>query len=161
MYSVRSALHLAVLLVILPSITWVLVKKINIRAAVKDLVLSQAQIVLAATGMLIISFAEARWSLIFGVVIFALGSAFPLSLRSLVTSLVQPQHFATLYASISVMQAVGIIFAGPALAATTHWGLVLGSPWTGLPFLFTAALFTLTLICVSCVRLGKPASIED
>ena len=90
-----------------------------------------------------------------GVVIYALGNGFNAVVRSLVTQIVEPDQIGRLSAVISLVDTVGAILSGPFLAATYRWGLALGGPWIGMPFLTTGGLFVLTLVAVLMVRMNK------
>ncbi|KAL7275200.1 hypothetical protein RUND412_001879 [Rhizina undulata] len=79
--------------------------------------------------------------MVFSLVVFTLGFGFRPALQSVVTGMVRKDHVASLYTGISAMDALGGLFAGPALAATFDWGLKKGSGWLGLPFLVSGGLF--------------------
>lgn len=90
---------------------------------------------------------------------FTLGTGFPPTVRSLVTSLVEAKDdgaasdIGRLYALISAMEGIGMLVAAPGMAWAFRYGISLGQEWTGLPFGFAAMLFALVSIIVFSIRL--------
>jgi hypothetical protein len=82
-----------------------------------------------------------------GLILYTLGTGFPLVVRSIITTLVVTNQTSTtsdtgrLYAVISVMEGLGTLVAGPTMALAFRWGLRLGENWLGLPFAVATGLF--------------------
>lgn len=82
-----------------------------------------------------------------------LGSGYAPVMRSLVTSLAQSHQsskasdIGRLYALIGVMEGLGSLVAGPAMAWAFNLGMGWGRAWLGLPYGLAAVLFT----CISLV----------
>jgi hypothetical protein len=150
--SLRGGVNLILLLILLPVLSKLLLW-FEMKPAIKDLRLSQGSGLLLTIGSTIMFLATVPAILILGLVIFALGSAFHITARSLVTSLVASNHVATLYAAIAAVGSGGMLVAGPLLANTYRWGMQLGQNWIGLPFLVAAVLYLSALLAISCVRL--------
>lgn len=123
----------------------------------KDLRLSEGSGFLSVVGFLVMSLAWTPVWLCLGLVLLSLGSAFAVTSRSFITSLVLPDHVGTLYSAAAVVQSVGALVAGPLLAYLFRLGLHLGGAWLGLPFLQAAALFLLAFIAISRIRFEPPA----
>lgn len=105
--------------------------------------------------MFFIAFAPSPALITIGVTILAFGSGYDLTVRSLITSLVHQNHYATLYAVIALVTWFGILISGPLFAATFAKGLELGGMWMSLPFMMTGGLYTLALGLICFVRLPK------
>ncbi|KUL91414.1 hypothetical protein ZTR_01496 [Talaromyces verruculosus] len=153
--SVRGAVNLAAVLVILPFLSRLLLKRLKLDAPSKDLWLSRGTAFLLTIGMLLMFSAPAPAILIIGLVAVALGSPLHLTARSLITSLVLPNQVGVLYTSLAVVQSVGILIAGPLLANTFRWGMKLGDTWLGLPFLAAAVMYLLSFLLISVVNLSR------
>ena len=91
--------------------------------------------------------------LVAGLVLFALGSAFHLTARSLAASLVPATARGTLFTAIAVISAAGQLVAGPILANTFRGGMKLGGAAIGLPFLVAGLLYLFSTFAVSFIRL--------
>lgn len=72
--------------------------------------------------------------------------------RSLASLLVKPEALGTTYAAIAVITSLGMMVAGPLVAATFKRGLLLGGDWLGLPFLMAAGLYAVAFGAVGFVR---------
>ncbi|MCJ1351939.1 MAG: hypothetical protein MMC33_001923 [Icmadophila ericetorum] len=152
--SLRAAVNLILLLLILPAISHLLTSKLHMQAKTKDLHVARWSALLLATGDFTIAFSPNLGILTTGLFIYALGSGFSAVVRSLVTQTVKPDEIGRLSAVISIVDTIGAIFSGPFLAATYRWGLSLGGPWIGMPFLTTGGLFVITLVAVLIVRMN-------
>ncbi|RAO65443.1 uncharacterized protein BHQ10_001455 [Talaromyces amestolkiae] len=153
--SVRGAVNLAAVLVILPFLSRLLLQRAKLDAPRKDLWLSRGTALLLTIGTLLMFSAPSPAILIIGLVAVALGSPLPLTARSLITSLVLPNQVGVLYTSLAVVQSVGILIAGPLLANTFRWGMKLGDTWLGLPFLAASGMFLLSFLLISSVNLSR------
>jgi len=74
--------------------------------------------------------------------------------RSLITSLVDTQHVARIFAIIAVVETSSALVAGPAVAGLYELGLIWrgsGVEWLGLPFSDLAAVCGLGAVGVWCV----------
>jgi hypothetical protein len=91
--------------------------------------------------------------------LYTLGTGFTPAARSLVTTMVDPSHVGLLYTTISVLDTLGGLVAGPAVSFAFRKGLRLGGPWIGLPFLVSAGLFVAVAAVVWVVRV-RPAGYE-
>jgi MFS family permease len=109
------------------------------------------------TGALVQFFASAPGSVIFGLVVSACGCGYDVTARSLVALVIQPEALGTVYAAITVMSSIGMVIAGPMMAATFRWGMRLGDGnfWLGMPFLVAAALYALAVLAVGVTRLDE------
>lgn len=150
--TLRAAVNLALLLVVLPALHKVLVKR-DSGSQGKDLLISRLSVAFFAIGSLVISLAPVVPLVALGIVIFALGSGFSPAARSLATTFVHQDEAGLLYTALAITQTVGGLIAGPLLAISFRWGLSLGPQWTGIPFTLVAGLFACGFIAVSFIRL--------
>lgn len=93
--------------------------------------------------------------MILGLIITTLGTGYTLLARSLLTSLVEKHHIATLYNTMAVLETIGTIIAGPIMASTFRWGLEMGGAWVGMPFLCASVMFAGAGVVIWVVRLEK------
>lgn len=150
--TIRAAVDLVLLLVVLPALHKVLVKR-DSGSQGKDLLISRLSVALFGIGSLVISLAPVVPVLALGIVVFAFGSGFSPAARSLATTFVHQDEAGLLYTALSITQTVGGLIAGPLLALSFRWGLSLGPQWTGIPFTLVAGLFACGFIAICCIRL--------
>lgn len=74
-----------------------------------------------------------------------MGAAYDLTLRSLLSQLVDASHRATLFTTVAMFECIGGVIAGPLLAISYQVGLRLGGMWIGLPFFLSGLLCTCSL----------------
>lgn len=114
--------------------------------------LSQISVTLLLLGCIAVFIAPTPILLGLGLALFGLGSSLPVTTRTLLTCLVEPELLATAYTMIGVVTSIGMLVAGPILASTFQLGMKMGEFWIGLPFLFAAGMYTVVLIAVSAVK---------
>ena len=94
-----------------------------------------------AVGALIFAASPTIGLTIIGLVVYTLGGGFGALTRSLITTLVDKEHIARLYAAIAVVEVISSLAAGPSLAALYAVGLKFKGPWIALPY------YALAIIC--------------
>jgi hypothetical protein len=70
-------------------------------------------------------------------------------MRSVAISMIGGQtsrEIARLFATIAIMEALGVLLSGPLLSLAFRWGMKLGGAWLGMPFLLCGVLFALIMI---------------
>lgn len=148
-------------MILMPTLSFLCAKYLHLHGKWRDQRLSQATGVLSVIGFAALAVAPVPGILIAAVVILALGSAFPISARSLATSLVLPDRVGTLYSAISSSQSLGMMAAGPMFAYLFKLGMHLGRAWMGLPFLQAAVFYIVASVAVSCIHLRPLAGQES
>jgi MFS family permease len=133
----------------------------NLHGKQRDYRLSQGSGILSLIGFAAMGLAPVPVLLIGGLVIMSLGSAFMITMRSLVTSLVLPDHVGTLYSAIGISQALGMFVAGPLFAYLFKLGMHLGNAWMGMPFLQAALFYMVATIAVWRVRISRSTDEEQ
>ncbi|KAI0471545.1 major facilitator superfamily domain-containing protein [Xylariaceae sp. FL0804] len=154
--SLRAGVNIALFTVILPFMINFAFK--NASAPSRDLWIGKISIVLLMMGAFIMFASETAVLMCIGLVISALGMGFAPIIRSLVTFLVESHHASStsdigrLYALISVMEGVGSLVSGPAMAWAFGAGMELGRDWLGLPFGIAGLLFALVTVVVFRIK---------
>ncbi len=138
--SLRAFINFALLLALLPGLSWYLIKRLHFSATEKDLFLVRFSIIILVVGALLIGISPTIVGTIIGMIIFTLGTGTVALTRSLITSLVDQEHVGRLYAAIGLVETCGALAAGPMLAGLYTLGLQLQGPWVGLPFLAVAVI---------------------
>ncbi|KAK4864022.1 hypothetical protein LT330_010232 [Penicillium expansum] len=159
--SLRGIFSIVTYLIIMPILSFLTAKHLNLRGKRNDYFLSKGSGVLSIIGFAIISMAPTPAILIGGQVILSIGSAFMITTRSLATSLVQPDHAGTLYSAIAIAQGLGTLVSGPLFANLFRLGMHLGTAWMGLPFLQASLFFVIAVIAVWHIRLGPSPRAND
>lgn len=151
--SIRSGLILLLCLIVLPATTLFFRRRFGPKWS--DLLLSRASAYLIALGFLMIGLAPNRPLLIFALVINSMGWGLFTFLRSLLTSLVEAHHVARLNTFIGVFDTIGYMIGSPLLAMFFRTGLELRGVWSGLPFLFYAAIVAMIGMTLSGIKIHE------
>ncbi|EPE30593.1 MFS general substrate transporter [Glarea lozoyensis ATCC 20868] len=149
----RSGVQLAMLLLILPYISHLLVKYGHFSINKKDLYIARVSVVSLMLGCIGIGLSPTPVVMAFFLVIYSLGFGFPVAVRSLATSLVEPHHIARLYAAIATLDNIGGMISGPMLSMLYSRGLSLDGAWVGLPFLASGVAYALVGVPLWVTRL--------
>jgi hypothetical protein len=147
--SLRAGVNLFVLVILMPALSQLILGASHLPVAYTDKTLTQINAAFLVIGSLTIFLAPSPPVMILGQILFALGSAFAVTARSLVTSLTEKKHLATVYTGVTVARYAGALAGAPLLATTFRWGLKWGNAWVGLPFLVVSGLFASALLLVS------------
>ncbi|KAJ5581546.1 hypothetical protein N7535_000166 [Penicillium sp. DV-2018c] len=159
--SLRGIFSLATYLLIMPALTYLAAKYLDVHGKYSDHLMSKGSGVLSIIGFTAIFLAPTPAVLIGGLIILSIGSAFIITTRSLATSLVRPDHVGTLYSAIAIAQGLGTVVSGPLFAKLFQLGMHLGNVWLGLPFLQAAIFFGVAVIAVWHVRLRRSPRPDD
>jgi hypothetical protein len=159
--SLRGIFNLANYLVVMPALSFVAAKYLNLHGKHRDHRLSQGSGLVSIIGFLVIGLAPVPALLICGLVVLSLGSAFLITARSLATGLVPPDQVGTLYSAIAISQSLGILISGPLFAYLFRIGLHFGGAWMGLPFLQAGLLYVIATIAMWCIRVPRDEQDEN
>ncbi|EHA52745.1 hypothetical protein MGG_15121 [Pyricularia oryzae 70-15] len=86
-----------------------------------------------------------------GLSCYTLGSGFGPFARSLLSSLVEKDMVGTLYTTLSIMDTLGSLLAGPVVAGIFGWSMRLDGVWKGMPYLVSFVLCGLASVALSCL----------
>ncbi|KAJ5405754.1 hypothetical protein N7465_007038 [Penicillium sp. CMV-2018d] len=155
--SLRGISSLLTYSILMPALSALAIRYLNLHGKYKDHVMSKWSGVLSIIGFAVIFLAPTPVILITGQIILSTGSSFQITTRSLATALVLPDHVGTLYSAIAIAQSAGVLIAGPLFAGLFRLGIHLGGAWMGLPFLQASLLFALAVTAIWRIRLGPSA----
>ncbi|KAJ6054656.1 hypothetical protein N7444_003754 [Penicillium canescens] len=158
--SLRGIFSMATFMVLMPALTFLAAKYLNLHGKRSDHVMSKGSGIISVIGFAAIALAPTPAILIFGQIILSMGMAFAVNSRSLATALVLPDHVGTLYSALAITQSAGMLVAGPLFANLFRLGMHLGNAWIGLPFLQASLFFVIAVVAVWRIRLG-PSRISD
>lgn len=160
--TVRSAATLLLLTAILPLASWACVHRLGMSATAKDLWLARVSGVVQTAGALLVAFSVSGAMLMASLVVFACGGGLPALVRSLANALVEEHHVGILNSLVGFLDMVGIMVAGPVLAAALRVGFAWGGVWMGLPFMVSGFLFAISTAIVWAFRIpGRRLSAES
>ncbi|KAM4068169.1 major facilitator superfamily protein [Hirsutella rhossiliensis] len=146
--SLRGTVNMLLLLVILPGLSTMLLSRATAKGrsgAAKDRVLAQSSAVALTLGCLLMA-SDRIYVVVTGLVVNTLGAGLAAVCRSLAAYLVSAHHTAKLQTLIGMTEALGSLFAGPALAGMLSAGMKSEGAWMGLPYLGLAAFLSLTTL---------------
>lgn len=161
--SLGAGINLIVHAIGIPALSTLLLWRLKLHEIAKDKRIAQISGCFLILGTSII-FAAGSWTiLVLGQVLYSMGLAFSVPVRSIVTSMVEKRHLAALYTTISVLLYGGMLTGEPLFAGAFGWGLRIGGLWIGMPYLVACGCFALALLAVSTApTVGKvPPRHED
>lgn len=166
--TVRSAVSLPMVTVILPSIAYTLQHRFRMPAIQKDLVIARTSVVILVTGSILQGLAPTAVLFVASVGFYELSRGYTAALLSVIAALVSTSagttaegegdgkgHEGMVYVCVSMMQAAGVLLAGPVLGQVFALGFRCGEAWYGLPFLVCAGLQGVSLIFAFVVRVRR------
>ncbi|KAE9364733.1 MFS general substrate transporter [Stipitochalara longipes BDJ] len=153
--ALRGGISIFMLLVALPGISKLLLSpSFGMTVPKKDLALAQFSLLAITIGSAFVGGNNVP-TVISGVIIATLGDGLSPLCRSLATSFVDSRHTSSLYVLIGVVETIGMIYAGPALAWLFTTGMKLKGLWLGLPYFWLATLSALSTLGLCFVRLPE------
>lgn len=97
--------------------------------------------------------------LIIGLLVFNMGTGYNAAMRSVAIHVVGGQaspDIGRLFAVIAIIESVGVMVAGPLLAEFFEWGIEMGEPWIGLPYIVSAGVFGVMTVVTFIVSVKDP-----
>ncbi|KAK8097749.1 uncharacterized protein PG998_013235 [Apiospora kogelbergensis] len=152
--TIRPAVTLAVLLVIIPLATKVLLSRARVATARKDLLLLRVSAAMMTAGTLILCIADGSALVVISLVVFALGNGFVTVGKSFLLTLGPTEMAGTLLSAMNLSASIGAVLAGPLIAVAFNWGLKQGGVWLGAPILLLALLYAMTLAAVCAIQVS-------
>lgn len=147
--SFRAAANLVSITVFVPLVNIVLVKYLRLATHWADLWLARGSVVLTTLSFLIIGGAAQPALLIFGLLVYNLGTGYSAAIRSVAIHIVGGQsspNIGKLMSLFAISESIGVMIGGPLLNELFKWGMDLGQAWLGLPFLGAGMAFGLITI---------------
>ena len=87
---------------------------------------------------------------------YTFGTRFAAATRSVAISMIGRQtsrDIARLFATIAIIEALGVLLSGSLLSLVFRWGMKLGDAWLGMPFLLCGILFAFTMVVTFTVSI--------
>ncbi|KAM4066384.1 major facilitator superfamily protein [Hirsutella rhossiliensis] len=153
MSSVSTLVNLILVVAILPPLSHALRYYLELGPMIKDLWIARASIFALIAGSFGIGLSSTSPMLMGSLMVYGLGSGYGAAMRGLLSQVAGNKHVGALYTTMSVVENMGMLIAGPLLAATFRVGLGWGTAWTGLPFFAAGILLAFAGVIVSGVRL--------
>ncbi|EJP63623.1 MFS transporter [Beauveria bassiana ARSEF 2860] len=147
--SLKGAINIVCLLVVLPNVSRVLSQ--TMPATAKELRIVKASVLCWTVGLALMAFAAQAAPFIVGITILSLGSGYLASLRSLANALVPQAQVGLVNGQIGLATGVGSLVAGPSMAAAFQRGMRLDGLWSGLPYIIAAVLFSAATALAWCI----------
>ncbi|KAF4828414.1 MFS efflux pump atnC [Colletotrichum tropicale] len=124
-------------------------KKLGFSARVKDFLLSRLSIVFIMICFAVLVLAPSIPVVVVGLAFYTLGNGFSSFARSLLSSLVEKDMVGTLFTTLSMMDTLGSLLAGPIVARTFSWSMRLDGIWKGMPYVMSFATCGLASLALS------------
>lgn len=144
---------------ILPFISQILLRA-QVSPLAKDLLLARYCIVVTVIGTFGIALAATPAVLLACLVPFAFLEGFNASVKSLLAQLAGSDRTAILFTAVGVLENIGVLLAGPAIAGSFTVGLRWGEQWYGLPFMVAGLMFGVAAIMIIGVRISSQAGVD-
>jgi MFS family permease len=137
------------LTIFVPAVNYFLLKYLRLPAHWADLWIARGSIVLTTVAFLVMGAAAHPALLIIGLLVFNMGTGYNAAMRSVAIHVVGGQaspDIGRLFAVIAIVESIGIMVAGPLLAEFFDWGIRMGEPWIGLPYIASAGVFAVITV---------------
>ncbi|OAA54664.1 Major facilitator superfamily transporter [Cordyceps fumosorosea ARSEF 2679] len=152
--SVASAANLSTLVLVLPALSWLLLRRGG-PALSKDLWLARGSGAVQVLGSFLTALAPTGPAFVFAVALYECQRGYMPSIVSVIIAVAERAGVtqqSTVYACVSTMSATGSMLAGPVMASAFRVGLEWGQSWYGLPFLAAGVLQLCTFLILIFVR---------
>ncbi|KAI6750583.1 hypothetical protein HG530_014864 [Fusarium avenaceum] len=140
--SIQAAGQILLFAVVLPHVNIWLLNRMKSSSAT-NLALAQVSVLFLAAGAFCMGLANSVPVFIIAFFGYTLGNGFSSALRSLMTTIVHPDHLSLLFTAIAVFEGISTIGASPLLGLSFSVGLDIGGIAISLPFFIAAMLYTL------------------
>lgn len=144
--SIAAAINLAVVGIILPTISYFLVNRYGLSGVRKDVWLTRTLVMILLLGNLAVAAAPTAALFIVSVCLYELSAGHIPAAISLIASTADEKNRGVVFGCAAVFEAIGGMLSGPILASLFNVGLQWGTTWYGLPFLFVGVLQIFSLV---------------
>ncbi|TDZ21193.1 NAD-dependent protein deacetylase hst2-1 [Colletotrichum orbiculare MAFF 240422] len=139
--TVSSATNMAMLLVVLPALSWSIVKKTGMHPLIRDLWLTRMCGIFLSLGCFMVTVAYKPWFMIAALVIFSMGACYTNICRAVLNAVVEPHTIGTLNTAIAWVEQLSMLISAPVISALLRAGNTAGGHWIGLPY-FAATIMS-------------------
>ncbi|KAE8380390.1 major facilitator superfamily domain-containing protein [Aspergillus bertholletiae] len=144
--SVKALVSMALYLLLLPLLSRALAKQCSMSPPRVDLWIARGSSLFGVVGPILLGVASGPVLLIVSLVLFTLSLAYPVSIQSYGTSLLQPVGVAPFYSALAVIRLAATLLTSPLLALAFKFGLKAGGAASGLVFDVAGGLFLVAAI---------------
>jgi MFS family permease len=156
--SIRAAANFVALILIIPLVDLVLIKKLRMSSEKADLIIARGSIVLITASFLIMGISATPFLLVLGLVVYTLGTGYGAAMRSVSIAVAGGQSspdIGRLMAVIAIVEGFGAMLSGPLLNTCLQWGMRLGRAFLGLPFILSASIFVLVSVVTFMISIRE------
>lgn len=156
--SVRAGANLVALVLIVPFVDLLLIKKLEMTAYKADLIIARGSIVLTTISFLIMGISATPFLLVLGLIVYNLGTGYTAAMRSVSIAIAGGRaspDIGRLMAVIAIMEGFGAMLSGPLLNTCFQWGMRLGRAFLGLPFVFSGSIFVLVSVVTFMISIRE------
>ncbi|KAH7182147.1 major facilitator superfamily domain-containing protein [Fusarium sp. MPI-SDFR-AT-0072] len=143
--SIQAAGQILLFAVVLPQVNVWLINRMKTSSAA-NLALTRVSILFLVVGSLCMGLATAVPAFIIAFFGYTLGNGFSSALRSLLTTMVHPDHLSLLFTAIAVFEGISTIGASPLLGLSFSVGLDIGGMAVSMPFFVASVLYALAAV---------------
>lgn len=154
----RSAVSLPMVLVVLPAIALFLQKRMRLVPVVKDLYIARGSAIIMVTASVLQGLAPTGATFVGAVAFYELSRGYLPALLSVLAALAAAEHESMVYVCVTMMQALGMILAGPLLGQVQAVGFRMGRSWYGLPFVMCGCLQAVSMVFAYIVKVDGARS---
>jgi MFS family permease len=151
--SFRATGHLIALAILLPIFDALLAKRYKESPSRKDLSLARISIVMITLGYAILVLSPGLVGICIGIGFYTLGTGFQAAIKSLLSSMEDKAMVGTVFTTLSLMDTVGALFAGPIDALVMKHALRMEGIWKSLPFMFALVLCAVSTCALAYVHI--------
>ncbi|KAL2260168.1 hypothetical protein VTK26DRAFT_5927 [Humicola hyalothermophila] len=160
--SFRASGQLLATALLLPLFDALLAKRFKSSPQRKDLFMARISIVFVTLGFATLIIAPGMAVIYAGIALYTCGTGFQASTKALLGSMVDRTLLGTVFTTLSLMDTVGALFAGPIDALLMKHSLRMEGIWQSLPFMFAFLCCALATVSLGYVKLRRgDVSLED
>ena len=157
--AIQSGIAMAVLLLILPSLSSYLLSRRGFSTNRKDLLLTRIGFTSYGASLLTMGLAPLVPFFIIGLMIGTLAAGCGAAIRALLTSWVLPNEVARLYTLLGIIETIGSMGGGPIIAGLYNIGLKeatrgKGDVLLGIPWIITGSIMSCVAITTFVLKFG-------
>ncbi|KAM0245081.1 hypothetical protein ACHAQJ_010660 [Trichoderma viride] len=150
-----------VLLVMLPTITWIVNRRLHLDILTRDLYFSRGSIICILAGNALTVIASTPWLLAISLITLGFGTGLQPQIRAILASLVEAHALATVNTAIASAETMVNLVGTPVLGWLLSKGIALGGFWMGLPYLATTLCAIGSCIAIFIFRIPPQSAKSD
>ncbi|KAI1378990.1 major facilitator superfamily domain-containing protein [Hypoxylon crocopeplum] len=153
--SEAAIVNIILFLFIIPQVTSMIRARFDVRQETIDLSVAQISLALLTGGSLLIGLSPNSNLMVASVAIFTAGFGVRVALIASAASLADQTIRARLFATLQIMENIGMLSGFPLTQSMLATALRIGPPWLGFPFLIISGIFGTALVCTLFIHSGQ------